>query len=915
MNENPPASPSPAPPPPPNWITRFLDRVGFLLGVVTLSARAVRRCFFGVLALAITLAFFMLAPQGKEILSLVVEDADWSRFWWLCLIVSAATLALIAWYSSRVLLAFHDVFDEKLMTLELIAFSRRLEEWFPRILGALCILPLVFFLADVGVKTYVLNSPLLIVAAFAALAFIDGLNGCLRFLLYRLGFISSIVFVCLSHRWTSEVPYPQDPTLSNLPAALFRIEGHISFATTGVQLAVAIALWLILDYGCTRWKRWHAIVRLHGTQRRNHLIALAVVALVALGAWLITFRTALLPRTAYVVPATLLVAVLVIAFLVHRRAWFAKMISGPPVTKTPSGRDDAPPGSRRATVVHVAKATQIILWVAAVIGTAVFFLVWAKPIEVGRFLGAPTLLMLALSIWVVFGGVVLTVVPNAYRLPSFGLLPLIAAALTSCGDAPITISASATPAANASFTRPDVRTSFNAWVARQDIPKTGPIYLVAAAGGGIRAAFLTASYLAAADDLTQGRFGKHVFAISGVSGGSLGAAMYALAGDGATIATCPEAVKQPAEIGPRQRAMLCALGDDFLSPTVATYLFPDLFRALWLPAFVYRNYQWQDRGRTLEQSWVASVDPARAATLNGRFLDYAAGADPRVEAGGGPRNVNLILNATRVQSGQRVVASTFTWPWLSTIDLFDRAYDTAATSMVGAVHNSARFTYVSPAGAYFHAGSNRGEFSGQVADGGYFDNSGVLSLLEIIAEIEKDGDEELLSRIHVVIITNDGNERWICDDSEPASGATEVQITAPIATFLAARPARAELSKAQLRRVLSRVNGGTDLCGVDGVPIAPLMEVSLNNAFVAAFLRDEAAGRVMIGKCRVGSTSPLPVGTDLDARKRTAQSEKEIAVRVAEAPLGWTLSAATTDWLTRYASLEACKVSAQLGPT
>ena len=152
----------------------------------------------------------------------MVEDADWSQFWSPWLIVSAAMLALIVWYSSRVLLSFHDVIDEKLNTPELLAFSGRLEAWFPRILGALCILPLAFFLADVGVKTYVLNSPLLIVAAFAALAAIDGLNGCLRCKLYRWGFASSILFVCVSHRWGTEVPYPEKPTFSNLPARCSR---------------------------------------------------------------------------------------------------------------------------------------------------------------------------------------------------------------------------------------------------------------------------------------------------------------------------------------------------------------------------------------------------------------------------------------------------------------------------------------------------------------------------------------------------------------------------------------------------------------------------------------------------------------------------------------------------------------------
>ena len=54
-----------------------------------------------------------------------------------------------------------------------------------------------------------------------------------------------------------------------------------------------------------------------------------------------------------------------------------------------------------------------------------------------------------------------------------------------------------------------------------------PIILVAAAGGGSRAAAHTASVLAAVDAATCGAFGDHVFAISSVSGGALGSALYA----------------------------------------------------------------------------------------------------------------------------------------------------------------------------------------------------------------------------------------------------------------------------------------------------------------------------------------------------------------------------------------------------
>ena len=85
-----------------------------------------------------------------------------------------------------------------------------------------------------------------------------------------------------------------------------------------------------------------------------------------------------------------------------------------------------------------------------------------------------------------------------------------------------------------------------------------------------------------------------------------------------------------------------------------------------------------------------------------------------------------MLNSTHVQTGQRVVTSAFTWKRLSALDLFDTGLDTADVSFVGAVHNSARFTYVSPAGAYY---DKTARFAGQLVDGGYFDNSGACTLV------------------------------------------------------------------------------------------------------------------------------------------------------------------------------------------
>src|SRR5262249_33079487 len=170
----------------------ILERARFWLGAMTLIIRALRRCFFGALAAGVTVVFFTLPPQGKELLALVVENANWSSYWWIALLASAAAVAAITWYSSRVLMDLHDLMDRTLETPGLLAFGGRAGTWLPRVLGALCILPLPFFLADVGVKTYILDSPLLIVGAFALFAALDTLHRCLRCSLYRWGFLSCL---------------------------------------------------------------------------------------------------------------------------------------------------------------------------------------------------------------------------------------------------------------------------------------------------------------------------------------------------------------------------------------------------------------------------------------------------------------------------------------------------------------------------------------------------------------------------------------------------------------------------------------------------------------------------------------------------------------------------------------------------
>src|SRR5262249_6224384 len=87
-------------------------------------------------------------------------------------------------------------------------------------------------------------------------------------------------------------------------------------------------------------------------------------------------------------------------------------------------------------------------------------------------------------------------------------------------------------------TRTSIDDAFAAWIAsRKDraayADRPYPVYVIAAEGGGIYAAYHTAKILSRIQDLCP-NFAQHVFAISSVSGGSLGAGVFtALAQTGA----------------------------------------------------------------------------------------------------------------------------------------------------------------------------------------------------------------------------------------------------------------------------------------------------------------------------------------------------------------------------------------------
>src|SRR5262249_39924113 len=149
---------------------------------------------------------------------------------------------------------------------------------------------------------------------------------------------------------------------------------------------------------------------------------------------------------------------------------------------------------------------------------------------------------------------------------------------------------------------------------------------------------------------------RHVFAISGVSGGSLGAAVFtALARDAvdsgaARRLECAQdaehtrgATRAP---GAYSSCVRTLLGDDYLSPVLAKLVAPDLAQR-FLPIAIDAL----DRSSALEGSWEASY-AARvdAPTFANGLWKLTSDSTARL------RLPLLLLNSTHVETGRRYIA-------------------------------------------------------------------------------------------------------------------------------------------------------------------------------------------------------------------------------------------------------------------
>ena len=299
-----------------------------------------------------------------------------------------------------------------------------------------------------------------------------------------------------------------------------------------------------------------------------------------------------------------------------------------------------------------------------------------------------------------------------------------------------------------------------------------PLVLVAAAGGASRAAYWAGTVLRALDDRSNGQFSDHVFAISSVSGGTLGAIGYAawLADRPSTAEGSPDAAKA------RLSFVQTFFGQDYLGPAVGALLFPDMLQQfLFFPLF-------SDRAASLEEAFELGWQQTAAACTQKPCPKATRFADEFTQIWKGSRLdddrgrwVPIVLaNGTHVETGKRIITA----PVEIDTSVFEDTYDffklaPAPIRASTAVLNSARFTVVSPPGRLVRDG----ETTGRIIDGGYFENGGMETVYDLARYLERTMQPK--RPIIVVEILNDDTQSKEDLQRHDGTGPVPVENTKP----------------------------------------------------------------------------------------------------------------------------------------
>ena len=268
--------------------------------------------------------------------------------------------------------------------------------------------------------------------------------------------------------------------------------------------------------------------------------------------------------------------------------------------------------------------------------------------------------------------------------------------------------------------RPSLNEHFNCWynqlasdsTVRRDSSGAIPVVFIAAEGGALRTGAFTAMMLSKLADYDTG-FARHIYCFSGVSGGTLGSNFFnALLGSN---------IKKSDTLS-YSAATSRFFKTDFLAAATGKLVFGEIIN-YFIPWHINRL----DRAIALEKAWEEGWDkmsdhfpPVLRQTFNGQ-IDCHKPA--------------VFINTTEVETGLQCIWSNVgldSLPLGSRRDLYQRTRLNLAYST--AIDLSTRFPLVSPGGAisYFDSGFYKKEVRLHYVDGGYYENQGAETLLQVM---------------------------------------------------------------------------------------------------------------------------------------------------------------------------------------
>lgn len=551
--------------------------------------------------------------------------------------------------------------------------------------------------------------------------------------------------------------------------------------------------------------------------------------------------------------------------------------------------------------------TKKVTVIVALVFMGVGFAFAMNPVAVSKFAGVPGTALLTMGAWVMVIGLSVVALQRQVPLqlfrrmglranPVISLLAVVLAVGSLNGGNPVlhhVREKAASAAVEAGLVdRPSLGESFDSWLKRdancgidvtsvegtKSAHQVRPMILVAAEGGGIRAASWTVRALEKLS--SAGDCGSNsVFMSSGVSGGSLGLTLSRLYGEHAVPTM--EKLAQPDALGAAVAGAM--VGDIVASGT--GLMIPTRFKD---PVTGVENVAWNDRAGLVESVWEESAG------------NLAQPFDPTIA---GPTGA-LVLNSTDTGTGCRVVISQIDLPSASDAQTTGPAHGLSCVSGQGfplsvdlyaqqvqcplelrwstATLLSGRFPIISPAGRAPAVTASPGEGPQcrmqqgfQLIDGGYSEGSALGTISDLWPSLQAEIIDHNACVLAVTLRPAD--QGGTAED--PCAGVdAAADLVVPVFLFLQNSPG-ADI-----------VGQPPQAAGELAVPLAGLKAAKLQSGSAAWIQRLEA------GAAACPSTSPSNECVSAAAGVRAALGDRSVVVVATNsvpalaAPLGWSLS-------------------------